>query len=487
MSKRRLFTNTLIYSVVSVLQKAVMFFMMPLITAYLTTADYGKVDIVTTMSTFLSVFFILALNGAGVRYTYKYLDDPEKVKRLWGSLFLVSTLNSVLMFAACWGLGGLLSAKVFPNISFQPYIFLGFLITVTVVPYNMHQAYLQCLQKGREFGTNNFLNFLMNIGLTVVFVVVLHWSAKGVLIARLVTNVAFLIYSLVAFVPLISLKIDRALIRESFRYAFPLIPHSVAGFAVPLIDRVFINSAQTTSSVGLFSVGFQLSNVLNTFIIAVNQAYSPWFFEQSEKGEQGRAQIRDVAVMLVTGFALLGFLGSLFSREVLHVLTARAFWDGWRVVPLLMIAYVVNGVYFVVVGGLFLRATWLVPVVTVSSACVSVVCDVFLVPRFGMIGAGLANIAASLVSSVVALLLAERTEGLGFPWKRMYGAIAVGAALSLVVYLQFARLPFPLLLLKIGLAVVVTLAFLLVFRARLVSLVRVLVRTPLARSVPRVE
>ena len=80
MSVSKLLKNSGIYVIVSMLQKCISFFLLPLYTAFLTPADYGILNVVSSISSLLSVFFLLSLNSAGARFYYTYLNDEQYVK-----------------------------------------------------------------------------------------------------------------------------------------------------------------------------------------------------------------------------------------------------------------------------------------------------------------------------------------------------------------------------------------------------------------------
>src|SRR5690606_25877113 len=99
MSKRNILLNSGIYSLLNLLQKGINFFLVPVLTVYLTTYDYGIVAVVTAINLFLNKLYLLSLDASINRFYYEYESDKEKVKRLFGTIvtfvLLVSTLFSL--------------------------------------------------------------------------------------------------------------------------------------------------------------------------------------------------------------------------------------------------------------------------------------------------------------------------------------------------------------------------------------------------------
>ena len=77
MSQKELLKNSGIYSILMLLQKGINFILIPVLTIYLSTYDYGIVAIVVAINAFLNVFYLLSLPGTLNRFYYEFKDDQE--------------------------------------------------------------------------------------------------------------------------------------------------------------------------------------------------------------------------------------------------------------------------------------------------------------------------------------------------------------------------------------------------------------------------
>ena len=121
-----------------------------------------------------------------------------------------------------------------------------------------------------------------------------------------------------------------------------------------------------TAEVGIYAVGFQIANVLHMLMVALNQAYGPWFFEQSTEGELGKQRVQDFSELFVLCFSVLGLVVVFFTPEILTVMVTEEYQGAWVVVPFLAYAFVCRSVYYMVIGPVFLNRVALVPIVTIS-------------------------------------------------------------------------------------------------------------------------
>lgn len=193
MSIRRpsVYKNSTIYLLVSFLQKALGFLLLPLYTAILSPKDYGTINVVTSIGAIVAVLFNLSLHGASMRFYYKCKDDPAQVSRIWGTNITFVALNTAVLLTLFIVTHRVLLDPFAEGIAFYPYLLIGIISSALGGVFLFYQAMLQARQDGRGYGLNNLVFFVLNTILTVVFLVVFRWSAVGVLAASAISNAFF--------------------------------------------------------------------------------------------------------------------------------------------------------------------------------------------------------------------------------------------------------------------------------------------------------
>lgn len=431
----KLLKNSVIYTFVLVLQNATSFFLLPLYTSYLTPEDYGIVAVVNSIIGILTIFFTLSLNGAANRFYFAYKDNLEKLKRFWGSLFVATILNSIILGSLFYLFRSVLLQPFAGQVQFSPYILLG-LISVTLNPaFLFFQSCIQATQNGKQFAVQNFLFFLLNLLLTIIFVTQCDYGAMGVLLARAITTIIFFILTLILFLPKIKIGINRDDLKTGFKYSLPLLPHSLFGWTYSTIDRLLINKIRTTAEVGLYNIGAQFGLVMNILTDSVNKAYAPWFFEKLLEGSSGKKSIVKVSAILVLAYSFIALCLSLFSPELVMLMTKSGFHSAWFTIPFISFSSVFGGIYYVVCNSLFVKKTYLVPFVTFSSAIFSIILNLLLIPRFGMIGAAISGLSAQFITSIVVLVVSVKVEPIAYNWRAMYFSAFLCFLSSFVAYI----------------------------------------------------
>lgn len=432
---KKMIKNSSIYGLVSILQKAIGFFLLPVYAVHLEPVDYGITAVVGAIVSFLSVFYMLSLHASISRFYFDYKDDKEKLAEFWGTNILFIIINSIVMTIILVIFNKFLIQPFAKGVPFYPYIMLG-LISITLNPiYSIFQSTLQAEQNGRKYGLNNLSYFIINIVLTIMFVVFFKLQAKGVLLASAITDIIFFIYTLIDFLPKVKLKININYLKKSMKYAFPLIPHSLAGWTMAMIDKLFINVMKTTAAVGIYNIGFQFGNIINILTTAVNQAYVPWFFEKmKDKDEKSIIKTSEYAIVV---YGFMAMCISLFAKDVIYIMLPDKYMDAWIVIPFISFAYVFNGVYYFFVNPLFYnrKGTKFVAVGTFASAIFNCILNYLLIPKYDIIGASVASLIANVLASLLILYISSKIEKINFNFVKMYSTAFIFLAISMISFL----------------------------------------------------
>ena len=437
-SNKRLLKNSGIYGIVQVMQKAIGLIMMPIYTRVLSTQDKGAAEIVQSLVAFFAIVYTLSINAAIVRFYVDYKDDEKKLKDFWGTCLTFVLVNSVVISIILFFTRKFILLPLVKNqIDFFPYIFLG-LISMTLNPiYVIFQSTLQAKEESKTYGKNNLVYFVLNLSLSILFVVVFRMGAVGVLLALALTDIVFFVYTVIRFFPKISLKIKTSYLVEALKYSLPLLPHNLSGWAVSMIDRLFLGAISGLSVSGIYGTAAQFGNVINVLTAAVNQAYVPWFFSMMKDKEKNEKNIINISEIIVIIYSFLAMGMSLFGPEIFIILAGPEYRSGWRSIPFLSFAFVFNGIYYFFVNPLFYnkRGVKFIAIGTFIGAIMNCILNYLLIPRFADVGAGLASLISTIISCTIVYYISIRIEKLNFNIIKMYSIAIIFFGVSLSAFL----------------------------------------------------
>lgn len=473
MSSKRLLKNSSIYGIVQILQKCIGLVLIPVYTTLLTPTEKGITDVVTPIVAFLSILYSLSINSAVIRFYVDYKEDKEKLKEFWGTCIAFVSINSIVLSSIFIIFRKQLLEPIARGVDFYPYILLG-MVSITLNPiYTIFQSTLQAKEESKTYAKNNFVYFIVNLILNILFVVVLRIGAVGVLLALAITDVIFFIYTVVKFIPTIVLKIKGIYLKQALKYSLPLLPHSLSGWAVSMLDRLFLNGYNGLQSPAIYSTGAQFGNIINVLTTAVNQAYVPWLFEKLQSKKENEKEIILMAEVLTTFYGFLAMGMSLFGPEIFKILVNKAYFEGWKVIPLLSFAFVFNGIYYFFVNPLFYnkKGVKFIAIGTFSGAILNSILNVVLIPRLDIIGAALASLISMIISCLLVYFISMKIEPIKFNIFKLFGIAFLFLAVSMLAFLLEPISFWINILIKIVIVCIVILIIFLIYKENIMKIV----------------
>ncbi len=427
---RQLLKDASLYSLSSLLARGFSFITVPIYTRILTPADYGALDLLTFAALLVQLVLGCALDQAVGRF---YLDPDvgsDERRRIVSSVFIFY----VVIF-------GIFAFAVAPAATFIADRWLG----GQVGPGTLYIVLVFLWAGSIFYVTNNQLRFmfrsravaLLNIGNVVVSTAAgfacVFWFRLGVAGVFLGQAIGLLLFSL------ISIYLARDLYRPLFnwgvlsrllRYSMPLVPGTVAFFAMQYVDRYILSDLRGLTDVGIYGMGARIASLLNLFLMGFQSAWFPHVMNNfREPG--AREKFADVfQIYLFVTMTILIVL-SLFGREVLLLLTTTAFAGGFVVVPLLVLGAVMASVanYFSY-GIQIAEKNHYRMLLNLLALAASVGLNLLLIPVFGVLGAALANAVCLTVLAVGSMWASQRLYRVPYSWPAILTAIAVAVLVS---------------------------------------------------------
>lgn len=416
----RLLKDSAIYFSLSLGQKGVGFLLLPVYTKYLSPADYGIVGAVGAVVGLLQLLYPLGGDSALARSFFPGdRSSGSDYRRVWGTLLvfviLVGGVCTVLLsLGSRWVL-----EPVMGGIAFWPFVFLGLIAALAGPVRTLYSTSLQIRERAAEYLSIEGGFMVLRILLMLVLVVGFGLSATGVLLSGAVAECFFALVSLWRFRRDVWWGIDRPILRQTLSYSLPIVPHMLAGWSTTYLASLVLNSLQGTVQTGLYGLASTLAAVESFLVAGFNQAFLPQVYGALASGNPAEVErLNRRTLAAVAGFAIGGVALSLFSPEVLRVMTRPAYWPAGEVIPLLVLAGVYQGVYSLYGHLLYYHphGTRFLPLASGAGGIVSVALMLFLIPRYSIMGAAVAGCAGVLTRLFVAALICNLRYSV--PWSQ---------------------------------------------------------------------
>jgi len=455
---KRLGRETMVYGLSTVVGRLLNFLLLPLYTHCLSPADYGVVATVFTYIGLCNVLYSHGMDFAFMRFSRNAAgtggDTGDFSTPFW-SLLSTSLLFSGLIHLSAGPLAAL--ALVPPELAdiIRYSAWIMALDTLCLVPF----AELRLTHKPAAYAGIKVANIVLNITLNYVFLVRMPMGVRGVFLASLLTAAAT--FAMVA--PVLWLRLephfDRKLFPQLLRFALPLVPAGVASMMVQVIDRPILQRLTDDATVGIYQANYRLGIFMMMVVNMFDAAWRPFFIQRS--AEPGH---REVFARVMTYFAVGAaflflavtfFIPDFAALRLPHgkTLIHPAYWGGLSIVPVVTLGYLFNGIYVNLLAPVTLaKRTDLVAYATGTGAAVNVACNLFMIPRWGLMGAALATLFAYLAMAGALFLMGRRVYPLTYEYRRL-GHAGACLVLSVFAFWTWGRpiAPFHHVLLRLGL------------------------------------
>lgn len=430
---KNLAVKSVIYGLGSILLKSINLLALPLYTFYLTPADYGIVSLATTLTALLSLIYALSLFSAVARFYFLY-DKKLDRDRVAGTLTISIIISGLIMSILLDFFGKSFFYMIFPELAFSPYIRLAiwtaFFVLFSFVPLNLFQAQ----EKPKIFVIWTSITLVLTVALTILFVVFMRKGAYGYLLAPFIANALVAIPYLWSVRNDMTICFDLEIFRKALAFSLPLLPHNLASWVLGVSDRIILQFYVSLSALGIYSLGYTFGMIQMMVSAAITQAWIPFLFKRiSEEGESAQKRLSKLVTYYVLTICFIALGLSLFSKELILILTNKAFHEAYTIVPIVVFAYLWNGLYIIPLNFLFLKmkTNW-VFIGTLAGATFNIAINLFFVPIYGIVAAAWATFFAFLIQFLIIFGLANYFYKFQYEYKRIFLIILSTIAISLV-------------------------------------------------------
>lgn len=266
---------------------------------------------------------------------------------------------------------------------------------------------------------------LLNLGLTLVLVVVLLFGWEGRQCAILFSSAVFVFVSLWKLRNM-GLKIvawDHTHIRDIFSFGLPLVPHALGGALLGMSDRILISQLIGQEALGGYAVAMQIASIVIVVGSALGQAWTPFFYRRiSSESQQNSKELVQYTYMIF--FLIASVVGGvmLLSSVIFSLLIDARYHENYKYAIWLALGSGFNALYFIISGYIFFhKKTHILSVLTVVIGMLSFTLNFFAISAFGLAGAVGVYTFTWLLFFIGAWIMANRIHPM--PWFSFRGRV----------------------------------------------------------------
>jgi O-antigen/teichoic acid export membrane protein len=429
---KRLARHSAIYGLGGLVSRIVAVLLLPLYTSYLRGGGFGKIETVIALTTVLVIVLRLGISSAFFRFYFDTRDEAQRtlvVRTSFWFTMVMATAGLVAGFVLATPLAHALKLGNDPWLVRAAFVGLW-----AQMNYEQLTSLFRVEERSTAFVIASLTNILVTVAATVLLVVVFDKGPLGVIVGNF-TGTLVVYFALLGYRrEQLGLQFDRDLLRRMNRFGWPLVPSALALWATNFSDRFFLVKLSSVQEVGRYSLAVRIASAMVLLLTAFRTAW-PAFAYSIEDDEEARGTYSYVLTYLLFVCSWIALALSLLAPWLVRLLapTNRDFWPAARVVPELAFAAVAFAGYIVMAIGVGrARRTQFNWVVTGVAAALNVALNLILIPRYGMLGAAIATVAAYALMFVGMTLNAQRVYRVPYQWRRVVTVVAAAVGLTLL-------------------------------------------------------
>ncbi len=454
--------DTAIYGLSSIIGRFLNYLLVPLYTAKMSAAS-GGYGVITNMYAYVALILVLLTFGMETtyfRFTNKTHEDSMHIYST--TLISVGTVSLAFVILVLLFITPL--SEVMGYSDHPSYVWV-MAITVAIdaflcIPF----AYLRQQKKAIKFASLKLLNIAVSILLNIIYFAVLDGKEVGYAFYINLVCSSMLAVCLVKELTGFHYVLDKAALRRMLSYTWPILILGIAGILNQTADKMLFpyiyKGADMRVQLGIYGAASKIAMIMAMITQAFRYAYEPIVFAGVKDKDQHAMYAKAMKYFII--FTLLAFLMVMAYLNVLKYIIGEDYWSGLRVVPIVMAAEIMMGVYFNLSFWYKLIDKTIWGAVFSGIGCsVLLLVNILFVPRYGYMACAWGGFAGYGVAMVVSYFVGQKYYPIDYPLKDIAFYVVLAAVMTIVIDYLHHHLPLWLALVGNTLLVIAFLAVVL--------------------------
>ncbi|MCR5851451.1 MAG: lipopolysaccharide biosynthesis protein [Bacteroidaceae bacterium] len=421
--------DTAIYGLSSIVGRFLNYLLVPLYTHYMPKAsgDYG---VSTNMYAYTALFFAILTFGMETTLFRFANDEREQPDTVFSTGFaMVGSLTALfllLVFGFITPIADYLGYSAHPE-----YL----LMMAAVVALDALQAlpfsYLRFQHRPIRFMTLKMLFIFLNIGLNLLYFVVLHKTSVFYVFFINLISTSLVTFFFIPNLVKIRWKFDSSLLRRMLSYSWPILLLSVVGILNQVADKilfpkVYPDQAQANVELGVYGSCVKIAMIMALITQAFRYAYEPIVFAKAKDADKTEYYALGMKFFVI--FTLLAFLGVMGWLPLLRYMIGEDYWEGLRVIPIVMAAEIMMGIFFnLSFWYKLIDKTYFGALFSLAGCIVLFTVNIWGIPRYSYMACAWGGFAGYGTAMLLSYFVGQRFYPIPYPIRSMAGYAIIAA------------------------------------------------------------
>ena len=396
-----------IYISANMISAAIPFLLLPLLTNYLTPAEYGIVTMFQILTN--GILPLVGFSGdSAINRQYFDKESSDFPNYVTNALYIL-IVSSIAVYVLFIFSGSLIEKySEFP----KNWLWAVLLFAVGQKITEILLIIWRVQNKAIEYGIFRIIRTGLDMGLSIYFIIVFKRSWEGRIEGQLI---AILFFALLALFYLyrgnyIKHGFNKLYVKSILKFGIPLIPHGLGAIIITYSDRIFITNMIGINEMGLYSVGFQIAMIMGLTQNSFNQAWQPWLYEKLKKDlPEDKVRIVKFTYIYFVVILIVAAAITMIAPYIVHFMTSKEYSGAVPFIGWITFGFAFNGMYKMVVNYLFfLRKTFMLGMITLFTAITNIILNYYLIKINGSIGAAQSTAISFFIQFVVVWYISSK-------------------------------------------------------------------------------
>ena len=409
--------DTAIYGLSSIVGRFLNYLLVPLYTHYMPKAsgDYGISTNIYAYTALMLVILTFGMETTLFRFANDEKTKPDTVfSTAMAVICTLTTVFLVLLFLFIGPLSNALGYAEHPD-----YL----TMMATVVALDALQAipfsYLRYQKRAIRFASLKMLFIILNIGMNVFWFVILGKTSVFYVFFINLLCTGFITLFFIPDLLRIHWHFDGVLLKRMLSYSWPILILGIAGILNQVADKiifplVYPDASQANIELGVYGSCVKIAMIMAMITQAFRYAYEPIVFAKSKDADKNEYYASAMKYFLI--FTLLAFLCVVGYLPVLQYIIGAEYREGLRVVPIVMIAEIMMGVYFnLSFWYKLIDKTYWGAIFSGIGCAVLFAFNIYFIPTYGYMACAWAGVAGYGTAMVLSYLVGQHYNPINYP------------------------------------------------------------------------
>lgn len=362
-------------------QKGLVFISIPVFTRILSPGEYGLLSIFTSLVSIFSIFAIIGGRGAIVRFYH----EPNYNF----SNFIGSNLIFYFLYLFFFGFSFVTFHKeisAFLNIPTKLTLY-AIIVSVFSTFSRLFLSYLQADKQSRKY---SFLSVSIHSTILIVSIILMILLTKekyyGRIYTQVIINIVLALFFIYSLYKISKFNFNIKYVKDLLKFGLPLIPHALSGIILVYFDRIIINQLLGAEKTGLYSFAYNVGMIMQIFILAMNRAWQPMFYEYYSKNKF--KSITNIAKKYSTIVYYIAIILILFTREIVQIISTKEYNESMPIIPIIILSYLFLFLYTIYANySFYYKKSGAISLATVIATIVNIILNYIFIPKYGYVSA----------------------------------------------------------------------------------------------------